>query len=65
MNCEDGGYTCVNLYFEMWDCESYHQVDNYVLTSSDSSPNVLGPLSPSASVTAEPWSSIRLSSEYL
>ena len=59
-------YSCVNLYGGTTaDSERYNQGSHDALTSSDSSPTVHGPLSPSPSVTAEPWSSIRLSWEYL
>lgn len=63
--CDEEGYSCVNIYCGMDDSESYNQGSPDALTSSDSSPTVQGPLSPSSSVTAEPWTSIRLSTEYL
>lgn len=65
MRCDEEGYSCVNLYCGTDDCESYYRGSHEALTSSDSSPTVQGPLSPSSSVTAEPWSSSRLSTEYL
>lgn len=67
MWCDEDAYSCVNLYCGIGDSESesYSEESGDALTSSDSSPTVQGPLSPSSSVTDEPWSSSRLSTEYL
>lgn len=62
---DEESYSCVSSYGGVHDSESYSQGSHDALTSSDSSPTMQDPLSPSPSVTAEPWSSIRLSCEYL
>lgn len=65
--CDEEAYSCVNLYCGIGDSESesYSEESRDALTSSDSSPTVQDPLLPSSTVTAEAWSSSRLSTEYL